>query len=262
MANSVKPLTITYLLSARRFMLLSVAAGVVTVGLIVFAILPQAQAVFGLLQQRQEESDRLVALQEKLAQLQLVSEPGIMSQIELVDLLLPSKKPLIELMNSLGAISERSQVTLEGITLSPGSLSTSSAELSQNLGPTADLSVEMNAKGTLAQLNTFFADVERTTPLITITELGLSSSNVDEAQVPEDVFSQQYTAKLTLDAAYFTRSVTSAVESSLPEVTAKQQQILQELASFTILPTPPQSDVVGGGLDDLFGIESPETEAR
>lgn len=269
MPVSLQPLTINYLLDTRRYLALAIGIGAVALGLAVFAVLPQTQAILDLNTQRVNESAKLIKLQKKAAQLQTVNDPQIQAQSNLVNLLLPARKPLVELLGSLNNSATATGVKVNQVVLAPGNIATDSAdfatEIANQTGPAGSLDVDVMLDGTLAQLNSFFTAIEKTTPLITITELSLdpvkdantTSAGSTTASASAGVFDQKYTAQLVLRASYYTRSVTSNLDTDLPQVTVDEQKILDELTTFTVVPDVTQQQIVGGGLQDLFGLGAP-----
>jgi len=262
----VKPMTLKHTLDARRYLVLAVAAGVIAVALFLVATIGQVQAVIDLIAEQSQETAKLKSLEGKVVQLQAVTTPTIASQSELVNLLLPSQKPLLELLNTLNTVSTSAQISLDSFELSPGELSSQSAQVAEvpNVSGTGVLSVEFIASGTLGQLNQFMSTLEQTTPLITITELSLRSGLEQKAKIKtlEELLAEPYRAQLTIESAYFTQTVDAALDTQLPTISADQERILSDLAVFTTTITPPQTEIIGGGLQDLFGIQLPELEQK
>lgn len=259
--TSLQPLTLTYIFSVRRYMVLAVGIGVVAILATVLITLPQVKATFDANNQRVQVNQKLVKLQRKVSQLQTATDPQFQSQTDLVNALLPSKKPLVETLSGINSAMVASEVQVKAVELSPGEVATDSAELEPDVnvtGPSTDLLVYLTIEGSLEQLNRFFEAIERTTPLITITELTLSPLEGDGLLGgSQTVPVQPYSAKLTLAASYFIQNVSTTAEEELPTVSLDQQKIIDELASFTVIAPTVQPQVVGGGLEDLFGLEQP-----
>lgn len=258
-----KRLTLTYIVDTRRYLLLAILAAIVTVGLLYVLIFSQAESVWQLSQKQSEETKKLASLQAKVVQLRSVSQPAVAEQIELVNQLLPTKKPLVELLNSLSVIANNNQLSLSELQLSPGTLSTDSATVAKEALNKGELDLKFTTTGSLAQLNVLFNQLEQTTPLITIRQLSLrpndqtfsvNSSTISDTQI--------YRAEVTLVAGYFPQSVAAQLEADLPEITDSQEKILANLAAFTVILPPSQLQIMGGGLEDLFGIGIPELDQK
>lgn len=263
-------LSARYLFDSRRYLMMSIGAAVVTVLLLVIGIIPQVQTIFELQGKTVSQQGKVEKLEVKVTQLEEILSPEVIAQIEKVDLLLPSKKPLLELLTSLNQVAGQSQVTFTGIELSPGSIASDSTAVagdrpsrgSVGTGGSADadtLEIELKVQGSLDQLNQFFALVEKTAPVSTIMSLSLSP------QSQGGVFSDQaveivgdiYEAEVKVATAYFTKPVSAAVDAPLPALSQTQQQFLAEIAQFTVTELAPQQDILGGGLNDLFGVLPP-----
>jgi hypothetical protein len=275
---NLSKITPRYILNTRRFLTLSVAIGLVACLVVILGIIPQIQAMLEVQNQTAVESRKLAALEQKARQLEQILTPELLGQIDTVNVLLPSRKPLLELLASLNQVSNQTQVSVTGIELSPGSIATDSSTPAGSAAPSSkqnrgksssasnSLTVKLLVEGQLSQLNQFFNSMESTAPLVTITSLSLSPQNkiaLSSDVVPglfEDPGSQRYEAALEISAAYFTQSIAAAIDSALPTLSQSQQEIIQELASFTVKPLQDQPTIQGGGLQDLFGVEQPTIE--
>ncbi len=263
------------ILDQRRYLVMSVVAAVASVAIIFFAIIPQAQATWDLVNQQGQEQAKLKLLRDKANQLESMNNSPLLGQIETVNLVLPSKKPLLELMASLGQTAQEAGVTVTNLELSPGKISSESAQVQAPLsksktkakakkggsGPTKkgveSLDIEIVVEGQLVQLNSFFKLLESRAPLSTLTSISLRQKN----QVGEEIDqTDQFEAEVVISSSFFVQSVSSAVETALPSVTQTQQQILDDLASFVVSPVDVGTEIEGGGLNDLFGVTGPELE--
>lgn len=280
MANPQLPtITPRYVLETRRYLALSVGIGLVVVLVVFVGIIPQVQAILNLQRETSGQQQQVTKLEQKVRQFEQVLNPEILAQIQTVDILLPSQKPLLGLLASLDSVANLSGVSYSGIELTPGSIATESAELEANgfvattprasvaTGGSTDadsLDVRLRVNGTLEQLNQFLALIERTAPISTVISLSLTPQGrpvLLSTDSPETV-TGQYEAEVTVAAAYFTRSVSAAVDAALPTINSNQQEFLNELAQFTVQEVPPQLEIMQGGLDDLFGVEQPPTGVK
>lgn len=267
-------ITPRYIFETRRYLAMAAGVGLVAVLLLVIGLVPQLQVIVSLQGEVTTQQEQVNKLDAKVKQLEQVLSPDLLAQIQTVDILLPSRKPLLELLASLNNVANLSGVSYSGIELSPGSIATESAETGKS-GPThrgsiatggssdADsLEVKLKVSGSLDQLNQFFDLVEQTAPISTIISLSLAPQHrqtLFSEETPNQVSGDLYDAEVTVATAYFTRSVSAAVSAPLPKLSQDQQQFLSELAQFTIEELAPQQEVMGGGLDDLFGVEQPPT---
>jgi Tfp pilus assembly protein PilO len=117
--------TLRYLTTTRRYLSMAVGLIVLVIGLVVGVIWPQAMEILDL-QGTVAKQDKLVSqLQLKEQQLQQLPNSPTFAQVEKVNLVLPSKKPLLELLTSINKAVTTSGVSVSSIELAPGSIATS-----------------------------------------------------------------------------------------------------------------------------------------
>ncbi len=259
------------LLETRRFLLLAIGCVVLAIGIVLLGVMPQVQASLELFDQRTAETNKLALLRKKASDLESMANSPLLDQIQTVNQVLPSKKPLLELMASLGDASSQNQVKITQLDLSPGAISTDSAKpaakansktKNRGKGPSNagvdTLKVDIVVEGELGNLEEFFAAMENRAPLSTITSIGLARKSALTQDISED---DPFEAEVSISTAYFTQSVTSAVETALPSLDKNQEQLLADLKNFVLPLESQQKQIEGGGLNDLFGITQPELEA-
>jgi len=255
-----------YLIDSRRYQLLSVVAATVVVLLLLLGIMPQVQAALDLSSKQTAETKKLDALPRKAQELENLSSSPVAQQIQTVEKVLPSSKPLLELLTSLNLAARESQVNISALSLSPGSIATDSASVAttsksktvkKSKGTTDTLSVDLIIGGQLNDVNRFFETVERRAPLSTISSMSLTKKNQGIVGSQVDSFE----AELTITSYFFVQSVNSAVETALPPVTSEQQALLEDLATFVLATDAQQREIQGGGLNDLFGVDQPAIDS-
>ena len=158
------------------------------------------------------------------------------------------------MLTSLKLASDQSEVKLLEFSLSPGEIATDSSQLktiSTSDGQTA-LEVEVELEGTFANVQNFMNTLEKVAPFTTITKISLETpdTTTTEAQESEEII----TASLITQTYFFARSVTTTVEEPLPKVNSRQQAVIDQLRHFEAIVLPLQTEIQGGGLEDLFGL--------
>jgi Tfp pilus assembly protein PilO len=251
----------TFLIN-RKSLGIAIGLGVVSVGLVLFAIIPQFQETLELNTQFKKEKPKLARLQSKLVELDNIQFSPEFSQRGFVEAALPSKKPLLELLTSLHTISEEDNVSVEEFSLSPGLVATNEAEIIANAKQKANsagvdtIDVEMVVTGTFSDVGKFLINLEKISPFTTITQLGLSSRSSG------DDFNQEESdmrAKISTKSYFFTQSVAASIEAPLPTLNILEQSVLKDLADFSDVDLPEQLEITGG-LEDLFGVDPLEFE--
>lgn len=257
-----------YLSETRRFLSLTILVGVVSVSLLAFAVIPQAQALMALVTTSRQEQTKANNLENKLEDLDTMTSRPVAGQMEKVEAVLPSRKPLLELLTTVNAQSNAAQVTVANIQLSPGNISTDSAVAAPTSATAKGkkkaivrqdretLSVDLVVQGDLTQLNRFFELLESSAPLTTITDIALSPQSRGASTQSTGLFE----AELTVLTYYFSKSVQSSIEASLPTLSTQQQAAMSEIEQYSISDLPSQLEIRGGGLDDLFSVEEPVTQ--
>ncbi len=231
-----------------------------------FGTWPQVQASIEMWRTYEASEAKVKSLAAKNRQLQDVLDPTLLDQINTVDSLLPSRKPLIELLTAVNVLSKQTQVVITSVELRPGAIATDGAKVSNRgqlkKGDSDTLEINMIVSGTLSQVNQFFNTIERTTPLTTITSLSLTPKDRNTALVSTDTIAslqnRAYQAELTLAASYFTRPVSANLDASLPQLSSDQTKLISDLKTFTVNKIDPQTQILGGGLEDLFKTVKPE----
>lgn len=265
-----QPLTLRYVMDVRRYLSLAIGLFLVS-GLAVFVgALPQAQKTFDLYQTWQKAQQKITQLEAKNRQLNDMLDPSLISQIQTVDQVLPSKKPLLELLTSVNQAGQANQITFVSIELTPGVIATNSATPARRGNAKGagnnSLDISMNVEGTLSQLNQFFTTVEKSSPLTTVTELSLQPQGRQQTVGTTDTLAtlseRRYRAEVTLAASYFTQSVTANLDAALPTITPAQTALLSQLDDFTIVNVDEQTQILGGGLEDLFQVTTPQVTAE
>lgn len=239
----------------RRYLVESVVLFVASICIVLFATIPQIQAIFDLQAKVNKQRPVVTNLDTKLNNLEQVEVSSEFAQASLVNDALPSRKPLSELLISLQSSADQSGAEIVNFQVSPGELATGSAQprASSRKGSTDYdyLEMEVELDGTLQNIQTFLTRVEQFAPFTTISAVGI------EAPQQAQQFGQQSTATLTstlkIRTYFFTKSIQSTVESVLPSVTARDKEVLSELETFQNITVTDSQTIEGGGNQQLFG---------
>jgi hypothetical protein len=256
-------LNLRYLMITRRYLVWSVGLGIVAVGLLFFAFTSQLQSILTARATMSREQKKLDQLQRKNLELQQLTSSPAFSQISTVNLVLPSRKPLIELLNGLNGAVFNSGVFVTSIELSPGKIASASADGTEIKQPDeipsdkdyAVVDVSLTARGPLPKINAFFESIEQIAPLTTVTGLSLSKQGRASNQTEDE-----FEAKLSITTYYFVKSIAAALETPLPVLGAEEEKALKDIATFTSGEEAPQTSIQGGGIQDLFGAEALQRE--
>lgn len=250
---------IKYFYNTRRFLVWTGFLGLLSVGIILLSIVPQISSTTNLYNEMLKENKRLAQLRVKVAQLDDASNSTIFVNSDKINLTLPSKKPLLELLSGLNSIGNKTQVSFADISLTPGKISTESAETAASQKKKESnvaakkyevLDLDITVTGKIQSINQFLKEVELLAPFTNVTAMTLNerTTSGQELSFAETVFE----AKLTITTYFFNRAITATIDSSLPELTAAQQTVINGIQNFTYTTVEAQSEIKGGGLENLF----------
>ena len=245
------------LMDTRRFLLIFIFLCGLIFLIVFFAVIPQVNNIFGLQQKINQESDKLRQLQTKLSALEDAQTLQLVQNSEVINHAFPSYKPLLELMAGINFIARQSNASIADIKLSPGLISTQSAEAvitgSKKAKPIEtgykSLSVNLKIVGDIDGVNQFLSGIERISPLSNVTRIALSEKRGDTLDTTT------YEAELEIVTYYFTQTIKSTVDAALPSVGATEMELIKEISDYAIAEPIKQINIQGGGNVNLFGIE-------
>lgn len=220
---------------SRKYLAMSVLSWGVAALLIVFYLLPQISSTLEASQSLETSRQQLRTLQDKLDFIQTFQGDTFRSQENRVNTILPSYKPLLPLLNSLGQLSASQNVALTGIELNPGSISTASAESQQAAqraaGGLAMLPVKLNVRGGIDNVNAFLNSLNTVTPVLELSDISLNPvSGGVEVLTPS-----AYEGGIGLVSYYAPiASVKTSVSQKLPTLSNADLDLIQELEQYTI----------------------------
>lgn len=250
-----KTLNSRALLVNRKELLFAVGLAVASVLIVLLAAIPQFREIMSLRSQIAKDTQKLEKLQRKLAQLEEISFNPDYQQREVVFDALPSRKPLLEVLNSLVVVVRDTGVKVDQLELNPGSIATDSATVQAKSARSKnslanDLGLDIVVSGSFDNMQQFFAQVEQMSPFTTISQLALSDSRTEIGGTP------RIRAQLTMDTYYYTQTIAQTLEADLPTIGDQEREVLAELASFTPGALPEQLEITGGGLEEFFEVDS------
>jgi Tfp pilus assembly protein PilO len=267
-------------LTTRRYLVFTGCVVGLTGMMVLGAIFPQVSQSLQLYQESQLEATKLKTLQSKVSALDQIRDLQQADRTK-VDQILPSEKPLLQLITALNTVASQSQVTLSEIQLNPGKISTQSGTLTGiSPGGTAGasgsatrpaavtqmatnrsasgvekLTVGLTVSGSLEQINQFLENIENVVPITDVTSIQLATAGRSTSVVATGSANPAagFQAQLKLSTYFFTQPILATVEAPLPKVGAREQQLLGNLNTFIFPNFQKQQQLQGGGLQDLFG---------
>jgi hypothetical protein len=265
--NEIDSSTVKIVWSTRKPLVFAVGFGLLALVLVSSVVIPQFQQGLDLYNDLENEKPKLEKLKQKLSELENIEVSPEFAQVEVVEEALPSKKPLLELLMALSTVSEDTGAVVKEFELSPGLVasdstkletktSTSYDELSLDVTIAGTFALDVTIAGTFAQIQDFLLRVEEVAPFTTIVSMEIgnqlnTNSEQFNQQIEED---PTFEAVLTTETYFFTQSIESRIDSPLPKIAQRELDVLNFLASFRPTGLEEQSEIRGGGLEDLFQI--------
>lgn len=204
-------------------------------------LLPKINQIIKTRQSLAQEKVRLSKLTQKIADLEGLDESELSVKANLLISSLPTEKDVPKIFATLKSLGLQTGVTLENVKVTPGELSTISAQ-PKTKGPPA-LSFEVSAKGTMEAMKSFLGQATSTIPVMQITDVSLERA-VGEA-----------TADISLDTYFLLLPKTlGALETPLAKITLNEELLYQEIAEFTTPLTEETLPSVATGKEDLFSF--------
>jgi hypothetical protein len=116
--------------------------------------------------------------------------------------------------------------------------------------------VTITTRGTLANINALFQQLETSSPLSSVSKITLNkaSKKVGLASGPT-TSEDEFEAQLVITTYFYTRSVASALESPLPPIGAQEEEVLRSIVTYDNPSAVPQQGIISGQLNDLFGVQ-------
>ncbi len=252
------------LLNTRRYLFLTVILVLGGVALIGFAIKPQIETILESSRNISKERQYFDSLTQKLTELKQIEFSAEFEQKDRVDEVLPSYKPVLEILFNLSQASQQNEITVQELEFSPGKLATESAETTsaQTTATKKDLGylplqLNITVAGEGEDMDEFLAIIERIAPFTTITELNMkedrqSNAGQTQRQQTED---GEKSAEMTIETYYYVNTITTSIDASLPSVGEEQMDVFETIQKFRPTEFEKPTQIKSDDVEDLFGIE-------
>ena len=245
--------------NTRRHLLLAIILIWAIVALVFFAIKPQVQTLFNLRSNLEVEREQYMDLSRKIQDLQNIRISDQFQQKEKVDEVLPSHKPVMELLFNLNQAMKESNVGITSLHISPGEIATESAEISLLDTAPKDtaaqrrqqrysaLRMELTVSGTEERVDQFLQLAERIAPFTSIVELEINTRTDREGVTRTE-------AEMLLNTYYYTQTIVTRVDDQLPSIGEKELKAFETIQQFMPPGFQKPTAIESADLEDLFGI--------
>jgi hypothetical protein len=251
--NKLNTLNLNALMSRRKNLTTAIALAATSVILLGLAY-GQVSGALGTNRKLAAEEQKVTQLNRKVQELEQLKFSPEFAQAETINSVLPSHKPLLELLNNLNTVASQTRVSITEFEISPGEIASDSTQVAEKAAvkrATPDynqLDLKLTILGELNQVRSFMDLIERVSPLTTITSLSV------DRRVENGQLSNITRADLELSTYYYTKPIESTLSSALPEISERERAVFREILEFTPPELEEQQTIISGDNADLFGI--------
>jgi hypothetical protein len=280
------------ILRNRRFLIMTALLAWANFILIMYVLKPSVTKITRTTNKLSSQQQELSKLEQKLSELNQIHLSDEFRKKDKVDEVLPSHKPLLELLANLNQAAKKTKILFTNFEISPGKVASPGAEVELNQGGQGynSLELELSIKGLNADVEEFISLVEKIAPLTTITQLEISRQETQPEQAQhqleqavqrqnangtatasgqnQDLTDDQTQTEFNSDQAhivttanmimltyYYTKDVESTLSSSLPSVGEEEVKVFDTIQKFRPSNFEPQTELKHSDLEDIFGVE-------
>ncbi len=241
--------------NTRKELVLAVLFFVISTMMIFIGVLQQITPIQKDLAKLKEREAELAKFYEKAEQLkQLAIDPNFNKSSD-IDQVLPSHKPLLEILNNLNNVANNTEVVIKNFSLNPGEIATDSTKVKKSTSSQRydQLDLDFSVSGPLWKIQNFLNLIEQVTPISTITSISINR-NIDG---DKDALAQ---ADLVLRSFYFTQPIKTTITSPLPDITNAERRIINNINELIPSNLEKQEEVITGNRGNLFGLQEQSIE--
>ena len=241
--------------NTRKELVLAILFFILSAMMLLIGIIQQISPIKADVSKLNERKVELAKFLEKAEQLKQLAVDPKFNQASDIDKVLPSHKPLLEILSNLNNVANDSEVIIKNFTLNPGEIATDTTKVkkSTNNQKYDYLDLDFSVSGPLWKIQNFLNLIEQVTPISTVTSISISR-NIDEDK------NAQAQADLVLRTFYFTQPIKTTITSPLPEIAAADRQILNSINELIPSGLEKQDSVIKGDRGNLFGVQGKSIE--
>lgn len=240
--------------NTRKELVLGILFFVISLILLLITLQQIAPIQAGLAQKQQRVAE-LSKFQEKAEQLkQLAIDPNFNRSSD-IDQVLPSHKPLLEILNNLNRVANSTEVFIKNFSLNPGEIATDSTQARRTTSNQRYdyLDLDFSVSGPLWRIQEFIRLIEQVTPISTITSIAINRNIAEDKDA-------QAQADLILRSFYFTQPIRTTITSPLPNITLAERGILDNINQLIPNDLSKQNTIITGDRGNLFGLQNQNIE--
>jgi len=241
--------------NTRKELVLAVLFFILSFLIIFIGIIQQISPIKANLSKLKDRETEEAKFLEKTKQLQQLAVDPNFKQSSNIDEVLPSHKPLLEILNNLNNVANTAEVTIKNFSLNPGEIASDTTKVKKSTTEQRYdyLDLDFSVSGSLWKIQNFLSLIEQVTPISTITSISINR-NIDEDK------NAQAQADLILRTFYFTQPIKTTITSPLPAIATTDQQILNNVNELIPNSLKEQNEIITGDRGNLFGIQGKSIE--
>lgn len=241
--------------NTRKELVLAVLCFVLAFVILFMLVLKQIEPVQDVFAELEKTNRELDKFQTKVDELTNLSTDVEFNKMTEIDSVLPSYKPLLELLNNLNSVALQSNTLIKNFSLSPGEIATDSTLVARTRRKQFydELVLEFSVSGTLADVQNFINLIELVTPISTITNISLNQQMNADSLI-------ETTANLTLKTFYFTQPITVTLTEALPPIEDEDLIVLESIKKLIPNNLPTQEEIIKNDRGNLFNLQGMSIE--
>lgn len=236
--------------NTRKELVLAVLFFIMSIMIALLGIVAQISPIQTDMQKLKSKEDELAKFFDKAQQLKQLSVDPQFNKSSDIDKVLPSHKPLLEILSNLNDVANNTEVVIKNFSLNPGEIATDTTKVKKSTSEQKYdyLDLDFSVSGPLWKIQNFLNLIEQVTPISTITSISINR-NIDQDK------NAQAQADLVLRSFYFTQPIKTTITSPLPVIATNDRKILNNINELIPNNLTQQEAVITGDRGNLFGIQ-------
>jgi len=237
--------------NTRKELVLGILFLILSLMILLIGILQQINPIQTDLKELKDKQTELAQFTQKAEQLKQLGLDSSLNQASAIDQVLPSHKPLLEILSNLNRVAQSSEVVIKNFSLNPGEIATDTTKVRKttNNQKYDYLDLDFTVSGQLWKIQDFLTLIEQVTPISTITSISINR-NIDEDK------NAQAQAELILRTFFFTQPIKTTIISPLPTIANNDRKIIENINELVPNTLEQQKDVIIGDRGNLFGLQN------
>jgi hypothetical protein len=212
--------------------MLPLGVAVIIIVLSLVFVKPFIEKSIKLSQENKTNKRKLALLLEKANKLEGLNEAELQEKVNLVERVLPSKKPVLLFIDSLKLLADEQEVLIGGVTLNPGQIYAEEKE-QKNV---ESMQIAFQVTGELDKISQFLDSLEQRGPVMRVESFGLKIPDLESGQ--QDSKQDQEGVESTLNVKVFYQYLPESmgkVSDPLHLLSAEEKKILEEIEKFEVI---------------------------